>query len=82
MLSLGGYFVEPPKLVTLIPEEDEEETPPPPRELGRKLILQIITIVCLKVATGIAIRNLSKTIREIDVLYPEHLNRIRWKDPS
>lgn len=73
--------MEEPELVTLIPEEEEEAPPPPPSDLGRKLVIQIVTVICLKVATGIAVRNMAKTIREFDVLYPEHLDRIRWKDP-
>jgi hypothetical protein len=68
-----------PELVTLIPEEEPEEKPPV-EELGRKLVIQIVAVVCLKVATGLAIRSLVKTIREIDVLYPESLNKVNWKD--
>jgi hypothetical protein len=74
--------MEDPELITLIPEEEEEQLPPPPPELGRKLVIQLVTVVVLKVATGIAIKNLVKTIREFDVLYPEHLDRINWKDQS
>lgn len=72
--------MEKPKLVTLIPEEEPEEVPPQPPELGRKLAIQIVAVICLKVATGLAIRSLTKTIREFDVLYPEHLDKIKWKD--
>lgn len=72
--------MEDPELVTLLPEDEPEAPPPPPPELGRKLVIQIVTVVVLKVATGIAIKNLSKTIREFDALYPEHLSRINWKD--
>jgi len=69
-----------PELVTLLPEEEEEPPKPPPSDLGRRLLIQAVTVICLKVATGIAIRNLSKTIKEFDILYPEHFERIRWKD--
>lgn len=72
--------MEEPELVTLIPEEEPEELPPPRSEMTKRLVINIVTVICLKVATGIAIKNLSKTIREFDVLYPEHLERIRWKD--
>jgi hypothetical protein len=74
--------VEDPELVTLLPEEEEEPPPPPPQDLGRKLVIQIVAVVVLKVATGIAIKSLAKTIREFDVLYPEHLSHINWKDPE
>ena len=72
--------MEDPELVTLLPEEEEEPPPPTPDVLGKRLVVQIITVICLKVATGIAIRNLSKTVRDFDIHYPEHLSRIRWKD--
>jgi hypothetical protein len=71
-----------PELVTLLDEDEPEPPPPPPPELGRKLIIQLVTVVILKVATGIAIRGLVKTVREFDVLYPEHLDKVNWKDPS
>lgn len=67
-----------PELVTLIPEEEPEQLPPP-NHLGRKMIIQLITVVALKVATGFAIRNLTNTIRDFDILYPEHLSKIQWK---
>jgi hypothetical protein len=73
--------MEEPELVTLIPEEDSEGASQSP-EIGRKLLTQIVVVVVLKVATGIAIRKLADTIREFDVLYPEHLNRVRWRDFS
>jgi hypothetical protein len=72
--------MEDPELVTLIPEEEPDPPPPPPRNLGRKLVIQFVTVAILKVATGIAIKNLAKTIREFDILYPEHLDRINWKE--
>lgn len=71
-----------PELVTLLPEAEEKPPPPPPQDLGRKLVIQIVAVVVLKVATGIAIKSLAKTIREFDVLYPEHLDRVNWKDFS
>lgn len=73
--------MEDPELVTLIPEE-EEDVPPPPADLSRKLVIQIVTVICLKVATGLAIKSLTKTIKDFDVMYPEHLAHIRWKDQS
>ena len=69
--------MEDPKLVTLIPEEETEE-PPPPSRMTKQLIGQIVVVVCLKVATGLAIRNLTRTIREMDVLYPESLSKVNW----
>jgi hypothetical protein len=72
--------MEDPELITLLPEEEEDPPPPPPSDLGRKLAIQIVTVLLLKVATGIAIKSLTKTIREFDVLYPEHFENIRWKD--
>jgi hypothetical protein len=74
--------MEDPELVTLISEDEPEPPPPSPPELGRKLVIQLITVVILKVATGIAIKNLAKTIRDFDVIYPEHLDKIKWKDQS
>jgi hypothetical protein len=72
--------LEEPELVELLPEEEEEPPPTPPTDLGRRLAIQIVTVVVLKVATGLAIKSLTKTIREFDVLYPEHFERIRWKE--
>lgn len=71
--------MEDPELVELIPEE-EEPSVSPPADLGRKLIIQLVTVICLKVATGIAVKSLAKTIKEFDILYPEHLEKIRWKE--
>jgi Holliday junction resolvasome RuvABC DNA-binding subunit len=71
-------MLEEPELITLIPEEEPEELPTVPK-LGKRLAVQIVTVICLKVATGIAIKNMAKTIREMDLLYPEHLDRIRWR---
>jgi hypothetical protein len=80
---LGFFFewriVEDPELVTLVPEEEPEELPPSSHELGRRLAVQVVAVIFLKVATGIAIKNLTRTIRQIDVLYPETLDRINWK---
>lgn len=72
-------MLEEPELVTLIPEE-EEETPPPPRQLGTKIIVNLVVIAGLKVALGFAVRNLAKNIKQFDILYPEHLDRINWRD--
>lgn len=74
--------MEDPELITLIPEEEPEAPPLPPKDLGRKLVVQMVTVLVLKVATGLAIKGLIKTIREFDVLYPEHLTNIQWKDQS
>jgi len=71
--------VQDPELVTLLPEEEEETPKPPPSDLGRRLVIQTVTLICLKVATGIVIRNMAKTIREFDILYPEHFERVNWK---
>jgi hypothetical protein len=71
--------MEPPELVTLIPEE-EPENHSPGSDLRKKLLVQVVVVVALKVATGIAIRKLTNTIRELDVLYPEHLNRVNWRE--
>lgn len=74
--------MKPPKLVTLLPEEEEDAPQPPktPTYIGAKLVMQIASVVVLKVATGIAIRNLTRTIREMDILYPEHLSKVNWKE--
>lgn len=72
-------MLEEPELVTLIPEE-EEEAPPPPRQLGTKIIVNLVVIAGLKVALGFAVRNLAKNIKQFDILYPEHLDRINWRD--
>ena len=72
--------MEEPKLVTLIPEEEEEPPPPPPEVMVRKIVIQITAVICLKVATGLAIRALARSIKDFDILYPEHLDRINWKD--
>lgn len=71
--------MEEPELVTLIPEEEPEETPPASK-LGKRLVIQIVVVVCLKVATGIVLKNMTKTVQEMDLLYPESVSRIRWKD--
>lgn len=73
-------MLEDPELVTLIPEEESEEEPPSPEHLGRKIAINILVIATLKVATGLAVKALAKNIRQFDILYPEHLSRIRWKD--
>lgn len=72
--------MEEPELVTLLPEEEEPPPAPPANVLARRIAIQAVTIVCLKVATGIAIRALVKSIKDFDILYPEHLERINWKD--
>lgn len=74
-----SVLLEEPELITLIPEEEPEEPPPPPK-LGAKIVVNLIVIAGLKVATGFAVRSLVKNIRQFDILYPEHLDRIRWKD--
>lgn len=76
--------MEDPELVTLIPEDEEEpDYPAPPApDLARRLAIQLVVVVCLKVATGFAIKALVKTVRDFDVLYPEHLDRVQWKEPS
>jgi len=71
-----------PELVILVPEEEEEPPPPPPDVLARRIVYQIATIILLKAATGIAIRKLSKSIYDFDVLYPEALSKINWKEPK
>lgn len=68
-----------PELVTLLPEEEEETPNPPPSDLGRRLVIQTVTLICLKVATGIVIRSMVKTMKEFDILYPEHFERVNWK---
>lgn len=70
--------MEDPELVTLIPDEEKEEEKPPPSHLIRKMAMQFTLVLCLKVATGFAVRSLSKTIKEFDILYPESLSRIDW----
>ena len=77
--------MEDPELITLISDEEIEKQPqldpsPTAAELSKRLLGQIVLIACLKVATGFAVRGLAKTIRDFDVLYPEHLSRIQWKD--
>jgi len=57
--------MEPPKLVTLIPEEEEEviEEEPfwdPP---FRRVVINLVIVLGLKVATGIAIRQLVKSVK-------------------
>lgn len=71
-------MLEEPKLVTLI-DEEPEDIPPPPSHLGRKIVLQVVTVACLKVATGLAIKALVKSIRDFEVLYPESFDRINWR---
>lgn len=73
-------MLEEPELVTLIPEEEEEEPPPSVSKLHTKIVVNLVVIAGLKIATGFAIRRLAKNVRSIDLLYPEHLNRIKWKD--
>jgi hypothetical protein len=71
-----------PELVELLPEEEEPPPPPPQHILARRIAYQLITVICLKVATGIVIRNLAKNIREFDILYPESLKDVDWKVPQ
>lgn len=73
-------MLEEPELVTLIPEEEEETSPPPPKQLGTKIVVNLVVIAGLKIALGFAVRNLAKNIRQFDILYPEHLDRINWRD--
>jgi hypothetical protein len=73
-------MLEDPELVTLLDEEDEEDRPPSVGKLHAKIVMNIFLIAGLKVATGFAVRRLVKNIRSIDLLYPEHLDRINWKD--
>lgn len=73
-------MMKPPRLVTLLPEEEDEPPKKTRAVTGRKLMVQIASVIVLKVATGIAIRNLMNTVREIDILYPEHLDKIKWKE--
>lgn len=73
-------MIEEPELVTLLPEEDEEEPPPSVTKLHTKIVINLLVIAGLKVATGFAVRRLVKNIRSVDLLYPEHLDRINWKD--
>lgn len=72
-------MLEEPELVELLDEEPEEQLPPPPAYLGKKIVVQLTVVLCLKVATGLAIRGLVKSIREFEVLYPENLDRIKWR---
>jgi hypothetical protein len=72
--------IEEPELVTLIPEEEEDEPPPSVTKLHTKIVVNLVLIAGLKIATGFAIRRLVKDVRKIDLLYPEHLDRINWKD--
>lgn len=73
-------MLEEPELVTLIPEEEEEEPPPSVSKLHTKIVVNLVVIAGLKIATGFAVRSLVRNIRSIDLLYPEHLDRINWKD--
>ena len=73
-------MLEEPELVTLIPEEEEEPPPPSAGKLHAKIVVNLVVIAGLKIATGFAIRRLVKNVRSIDLLYPEHLDRINWKD--
>ena len=73
-------MLEEPELVTLIPEEEEESPQPPPKQLGAKIVVNLVVIAGLKVALGFAVRSLAKNIRQFDILYPEHLDRVDWKD--
>lgn len=72
-------MLEEPELVELINEEEPDDIPPPPSYLGKKIVVQIVVVACLKVATGLAIRALFKSVRDFEVLYPERLDRINWK---
>lgn len=71
-------MLEEPELVELI-DEEPDDIPPPPLHLGRRIVIQAVTVACLKVATGLAIRALVKSIRDFEVLYPENLDRVKWK---
>lgn len=72
-------MLEDPELVELIPEEEQDEVSSNSK-LRKRLVLQIITVITLKVATGIAVRNFAKTVKELDILYPESFEKIRWTD--
>lgn len=73
-------MLEDPELVTLIPEEEEKPPPPSVGKLHAKIVVNLVVIAGLKIATGFAVRRLVKSVRTIDLLYPEHLDRINWKD--
>lgn len=73
-------MLEEPELVTLLPEEEEEPPPPQPKQLMTKIAVNLVVIVGLKVALGFSVRSLAKNIKQVDILYPEHLDRVAWKD--
>lgn len=78
MLSPGESMLEEPELVELI-DEEPEDIPLPPANLGKKIVVQVVVVACLKVATGLAIRALVKSIRDFEVLYPENFDRVNWR---
>lgn len=63
-------MLDPPKLVTLLPEEEEEEEPPVSRDLQvvKKLIVDVTVVVGLKLALVFATRKLARTLREVGKL--------------
>lgn len=58
--------MEPPELVTLLPEEDEETAEEQPfwDPPFRRVVVNLVIVLGLKVATGIALKRLSKSVRE------------------
>jgi hypothetical protein len=63
-LGLVVQVMEPPKLVTLLPKEEEviENEPfwDPP---FRRVVINLVVVLGLKVATGIAMRQLAKSVK-------------------
>ncbi|AOZ65041.1 hypothetical protein [Streptomyces phage Psst4] len=61
----GDISMEPPKLVTLLPEKEEEvvEEEPfwdPP---FRRVVINLVVVLGLKVATGIAMKKLANSVK-------------------
>lgn len=64
-------MIEPPELVTLLPEDEDE-----PEEgtifwdpQTRRVVFNVVTVVALKIAMGIAVRRLAKSLREFGSSY-------------
>ncbi|QAY17158.1 hypothetical protein SEA_MADAMATO_40 [Streptomyces phage Madamato] len=60
-------MMEPPELVTLLPEDEESvevEEEPFWTPQFRRVVINLVVVVGLKIASGIAMKNLAKSVKD------------------